>query len=214
MRIISNMPNLVFIDISFAKQVTDAGLVHFSDKQLALHTISVSGCTSISSAGLTALLNCCTATLVDLEAQWLDQENFKSDFFVKLGYCWQLEYLDLAGCTKLDDSAAQNIAKAEIESGDAEVKVKHQPGLRMLHTFKMGCVPFTDFALGSILKVTPNVQHLEVSGCEQLTEYGLKQIIEKLPRLKYLDMSRIPIVNYAFLDELKNTRPELLTKRY
>jgi hypothetical protein len=26
-------------------------------------------------------------------------------------------------------------------------------------------------------------------------------------------MSRIPIVNYAFLDELKNNRPELLTKR-
>jgi hypothetical protein len=34
-----------------------------------------------------------------------------------------------------------------------------------------------------------------------------------MEKLKYLDLSRIPIVNYAFLDDLKTTRPELLMKR-
>ena len=99
------MPELSFIDISFAKNVTDAGLVHFSDKTLPLNTLVISGCSSISSAGLTALLNCCTNTLVDFEACYLDQETFKSDFCLKLAYAWQLEYLDIAGCLALDDMA-------------------------------------------------------------------------------------------------------------
>ena len=120
LRIISNMQNLVFLDISFAKKVTDAGLVHFSDKKLAIHTIVVSGCSGISSAGMTALLNCCTSTLVDFEAQWLDQETMKSDFFLKLGYCWQLEYIDLAGCLSLDDQAIQHLTKAEVVTGVSE----------------------------------------------------------------------------------------------
>jgi len=94
-----------------------------------------------------------------------------------------------------------------------DVPVSH-PGLRMLHTVKLSGCPFADFGLTNLIKVAPNISHLELSGCETLTEYGVKTVIDKLPRLKYIDMSRIPIVNYGFLDELKQRLPNLLTKRY
>lgn len=109
LRLISGCPNLSFLDVSFAKQITDAGLVHFSDKALPIDTLVVSGCTGMSSAGMTALLNCCTQTLVDFEMQYLDQETMKGDMFLKLGYAWQLEFLDIAGCPFVDDMAMQNL---------------------------------------------------------------------------------------------------------
>jgi len=99
------MEQLTFLDVSFAKKITDAGLVHFSEKKLPLNALVLSGCSGISSAGLTAILKCCTSTLVDFEACYLNQETVKSDFFAKLGYAWQLEFLDLSGCSHLDDNA-------------------------------------------------------------------------------------------------------------
>ena len=72
MRLISNAPELKFLDVSFAKKVTDAGLVHFSEKKLPISCLVISGCSGISSAGITAMLKCCTDTLVDFEACFLD----------------------------------------------------------------------------------------------------------------------------------------------
>lgn len=71
-RLLSNMKNLTFLDISYAKRVTDQGLVHFSDKKLPLETLIINGLSSISIAGLSAMLNCCTNSLLDLEAAFLD----------------------------------------------------------------------------------------------------------------------------------------------
>jgi hypothetical protein len=87
------------------------------------------------------------------------------------------------------------------------------PGLRMLHTVKLGCCPITDFGISILVKIAPSVHHLEVPGCEALTDYGVKQCINKFTKLKYLDLSRVPIVNYKYLDELKNEKPDLLMRR-
>lgn len=81
---------------------------------MPLETLVLSGVNSISSAGMTVLLNACSSTLVHLEAAYLDQETMKSDCFLKLGYCFNLEYLDVSGCTKLDDNAINNLLKAEV----------------------------------------------------------------------------------------------------
>jgi len=82
------MDNLEFLDISFAKKVTDQGLVHFATKSLPIANLIVNGCNGITHAGLTALLSSCSKTLLDLEAAFLDQETLKGDFLTKVGFCW------------------------------------------------------------------------------------------------------------------------------
>lgn len=82
------MPKLNFLDISFAKKVSDAGLVHFAAKTLPITTLIVNGCNGITHAGLTAILGSCSATLIDLEAAFLDQEGLKGEFLTKVGVCW------------------------------------------------------------------------------------------------------------------------------
>lgn len=113
-RLISALPKLTFLDISFTKRATDQGLVHFGGRKVPLTTLVLNSVTSISSAGLTVLIGACSSTLVHLEAAYLDQETMKSDFFLKLGYCWNLQYLDVSGCSKLDDTIITNLHKAEV----------------------------------------------------------------------------------------------------
>jgi hypothetical protein len=55
----SGLANLEFLDISYCKQVTDQGLVHFSDKKLPITSLVINGVQSVTSAGVAALLNCC-----------------------------------------------------------------------------------------------------------------------------------------------------------
>jgi len=38
----------------------------------------------------------------------------KSDVFLKIGYCWNLELLDVSGCTQFDCNSFSNMLKAEI----------------------------------------------------------------------------------------------------
>ena len=42
----------------------------------------------------------------------------KSDFLLKVACCWNLETLDLAGDTNLDDNAISNLSKGEIKFSD------------------------------------------------------------------------------------------------
>lgn len=62
-------------------------------------------------------------------------------------------------------------------------------------------------------KVTPNVEHLELTKID-VSDSALKNILKELTKLTYIDLSGVTTANYAFLDELKATRPSLLTKRY
>jgi hypothetical protein len=51
----------------------------------------------------------------------------KSDLFIKLGFCWNLELLDVCGCKSLDDNAFVNLGKAEQIIPDQPKPI--QPGL-------------------------------------------------------------------------------------
>lgn len=62
-------------------------------------------------------------------------------------------------------------------------------------------------------KAVPNVEHLELTKID-VSDVALKNIINSLNKLTFLDLSGVASANYAFLDELKATRPSLLTKRY
>lgn len=46
-----------------------------------------------------------------------------------------------------------------------------------------------------------------------MTEFGIKSVLESNPEMKFFDINRIPVINYGFLDELKESNPELLIRR-
>ncbi len=64
---------LVFLDISYAKDVTDVGIKFFEGKNFpCFNSLMINGVTGISSAGLKSWLTSFTETLIDLEAALCD----------------------------------------------------------------------------------------------------------------------------------------------
>ena len=59
----------------------------------------------------------------------------------------------------------------------------------------------------------PNLEHVELCKCESVGEFGVQQLLQNCAKLAYLDINKVPIVNYGFLDELKQSHPELLIRR-
>lgn len=57
------------------------------------------------------------------------------------------------------------------------------------------------------------MEHIELCKCEAVGEFGINSVIQNCEKLKYIDISKIPIVNYGFLDELKKEHPDLLIRR-
>jgi hypothetical protein len=103
MQIAKLQRTLTFLDVSFCKQVTDAGFAHFDQKTYPLVSLIMNGLPEITSASLTTMLTTCTDTLVELEAALMDQ--IKGEFFTVLARCVNLEYLDLTGDKLIDDMA-------------------------------------------------------------------------------------------------------------
>jgi len=87
------------------------------------------------------------------------------------------------------------------------------PGLVKLKVLKVGGCTMTDSGFFNMVKIAPNVEHLELTKLE-VTDVALKNLINALPKLTFIDLSGVATANYAFLEELKATRPTLLTKRY
>lgn len=123
---------------------------------MPLTTLVMNGVTSISSAGMTVLVGACSTSLVHLEVAYLDQDTMKSDFFLKVGYCWNLELLDVSGCTKLDDTMVTNLQKAAVEGQEGNPPVF--PGLKHLHTVRMCNLNIGDYSLLNLVKVAPNLE--------------------------------------------------------
>ena len=95
---------LVFLDISYAKNVDDEGLKHFEGKVFpCFNSLSINGVTGISSVGLKNWLKSFSETLLDLEMALCDQDDMKAEFFETLGQCYNLESLDCTGCYNIDD---------------------------------------------------------------------------------------------------------------
>ena len=116
---------------------------------------------------------------------------------------------DVTGSNGIDDEAIRNLDKAAITEGNDTEK----PGLKELHTLKFSGATISDGSIPTLTKVAPNLEHLELIKCDGVGDFGVGHIIEKCPKLIYLDISKLPIVNYTFLDELKATHPELLIRR-
>ena len=113
MRNIANcLTNLNMLDISYCKEVTDEGLKHFTDKTYPLDTLCVNGCNKISGPGLKQLLHSFKDTLLDLEAALNDQPTFNSSFFETLGYCFNLETLDVSGSNDINDDGFRHLCNA------------------------------------------------------------------------------------------------------
>lgn len=201
--IISNIALLTntlnFLDISYCKQVTDEGIAAFSDKTYPLDSLIINGCNGISGPGLKLLLHSFKDTLLDLEAALNDQQIFNSTFFETLGFCFNLETLDVCGSNDINDDACRALSNAGITYGNETVK----PGLQYCHTLKLSGASIGDATLPILLRTMPNLEHLEIIKCEQVGEFGISTIIEKCPKLRYLDIAKIPIINYQFLDDLK-----------
>ena len=139
--------------------------------------------------------------MLDLEAALNDQPCFNSSFMEALGYCFNLETLDLAGSNDISDDGFNKLFKAQITVGSESVK----PGLKFLHTLKLSGSGIGEAVIPNLIKTIPNLEHLEIIKCEQITEHGLSKLISELPKLTYLDISSIPIVKsdktcYGFMD--------------
>ena len=114
---------LVFLDISYAKNVTDEGLKHFEGKTFpCFNSLSINGVTGITSIGLKGWLKSFSETLLDLEAALCDQDEMKAEFFETLGQCYNLESLDLTGCYAIDDMMQMNFEKATVRINDQDTK--------------------------------------------------------------------------------------------
>ena len=194
--------NLSFLDISYCKQVSDLGLEKFKEKTYPLDSLVINGCNGISGPGLNVWLHSFKDTLLDLEAALMDQESFNSKFFETLGFCFNLETLDVSGSNGMDDDGVRMIFNAEVKSGIESVK----PGLQQCHTLKIGGATISDATIPSLLKVMPNLEHVELIKCEGISDFGFQQFLQTCPNLKFIDIAKVPIVmtnTYGFLDELK-----------
>ena len=135
----------------------------------------------------------------------------KSDIFLKLGYCWNLEVIDVCGDKYVDDNAFLNLLKAEKVVADQPKPIT--TGLTNLKVLKVGGCTISETGFFNMCKAAPNIEHLELTKLEA-SDIALKNMINQLSKLTFIDLSGVAAANYAFLDELKATRPNLLTKRY
>ena len=71
------------------------------------------------------MLNSFKDTLLELEAAFNDQAGFNSSFFETLGYCFNLETLDVTGSNDINDDGGRALTNAQVAVGNETVK----PGL-------------------------------------------------------------------------------------
>ena len=64
-----------------------------------------------------------------------------------------------------------------------------------------------------ITKAMPNLEHVELIKCEGVSDFGVNNIISNCLKLAFLDITKLPMVDYGYLDGLKQTNPDLLIRR-
>ena len=141
----------------------------------------------------------------------MEQPDMKIDFFANLSKCYNLEFLDLTGDNNIDDMGFNMLSKYEIVVSPTE---KKKPGMPFLHTLRLNGCKLSDMTIFDLVKVTQAIEHIEMAGCEAVTESGINKLIEMCKNLTFLDMNGIPAVNYAFLDDIMQRKPDILIKRH
>lgn len=129
------MQQLNFIDISYAKEVTDEGLNAFMNlPNNGITHLCLNGVTGVTGKGLYEIINSCKDTLTIYESAQMDQDELKDSKFAKaLAYCFNLQCLDLGGCKAIGDDFFNNIAMGERK----EEGITTKPGFAHLHTIKL-----------------------------------------------------------------------------
>ena len=95
----------------------------------------------------------------------------QAEFGKALAYCFNLQVLDLAGCSAITDEFFTHLTSAEVVVDD----VKTKPGFVHLHTAKLNFLKLmTDMSLKKLLEACPEVENLELTGCENFTEYQIE----------------------------------------
>lgn len=199
---------MTFLDISFCKSVTDAGLAHFEGKTYPLVSLILNSLPSITGPALNSLIGTCTETLVELEVALND--TLKGEFFLNLARCTNMEYIDLTGDKLIDDNAFSNLPKFEITVGQEKLK----PGMPYLHTLRLNGLAISNMTIYDLTKISKAIEHIEMAGCTQLTEDGISKLLLDCPDLKFIDFNANPGITYAFLDDIAQKKPALLVKRH
>ena len=211
--LISQAPNLNFLDISYANQVTDEGLLGFKERSIGIKKLFVNGLTGISAAGLSELINACKGSLRILEAALMDQESMTGAFCNALSHAFYLEELDLSGDSSIGDDGIVSLPKGETK--DEQGKTLEVIGLPRLRVLKLnGLVKTTDHSLLKLCQTSRVLEHLELTRCELITEYSIDGIIKGCTNLVFLDLNGIPAVTPAQLEAFRQLRPELMIRRY
>lgn len=69
--------------------------------------------------------------------------------------------------------------------------------------------------LGNLVKIAPNIEHLELTKCTNLSDIGITELLRVHGKtLKFLDINYIPDLKWPFFDELRNSHPDLLIRRF
>jgi len=126
----SGNDRLQFLDISYAKQLTDEGLNAFKDKIFPLTHLCVNGLSMVTGAGLQWPIWAAQHTLVCYHGALMDQEELKvADFGKALGHCFLLEIIDLGGCKHITDEFFGHLVSGGKTMEDESVV---KPGLQHL----------------------------------------------------------------------------------
>ena len=105
----------------------------------------------------------------------------------------------MTGSNDINDDGSRAIANASITVGNETIK----PGIPSCHTLKISGSSISDATLPMITKVMPNLEHVELVKCEAISEFGVNCILQNCEKIIFLDIAKIPIFDYAFLDELR-----------
>jgi hypothetical protein len=104
------------LDISFANQISDDGLQFFKNKNLPIRKLFINGLAKASNAGLIDIVTSCRPHLRILEAGFMDQETVTGAFCVPLSLAFELQELDLTGCSNIGDDGIAALPKGEIRN--------------------------------------------------------------------------------------------------
>lgn len=215
-----NCAKLSFLDISYNKRVTDEGLKAFDGKKFPITHLFMNGMgPQVTGQGLCFPIQACKDHLLVYQGALMDGEGLANPIFGKaLAVCFKLQSLDLGGCKEIgDDFFSMNLLTGEkMEEG-----LPTRPGFPELVTVKLNfLVKLTDNSATQLCRISPKLEHLELTGCEQISEFGIESIFKNFKNLKFVDINHIPIVNPdkkpfpPFYEHLNGLRPDIMVKRY
>ena len=174
----------------------------------------MNGLSGISSEGLTWVVDAVSDCVRELEIAMLMQPQMQSHFANALGRCYQLEFLDMSGNNHVDDMLIGQMMRNTVQSEEENENRPFYRGLQLLHTAKIGGTQISNMNLANLVKIAPNIEHLELTKCVHLSDIGVMELLRLHGKtLKFLDINYIPDLKYAFFDELRNNYPDLLIRR-